>query len=127
MIKPMPQIKLEMGPTGRDCDIFVDGERVIGAQSVNIHAEVGQSTKVDIHRRLTGIAQSTAEGTVDPEDLTILPSRLGLVSTRELLDELATRLEVTQNSTNGRKLAALCREALDKLAPGVLDYRTVAA
>lgn len=50
---------------------------------------------------------------------------LGLATTRELLGELAVRMEVTQNSTNGRKLGFLCREAIEKLDKGVLDYRTV--
>lgn len=50
---------------------------------------------------------------------------LGLATTEELLRELAVRMEVTQNSIKGRHLGELCREALDKLDPGVLRYRTV--
>lgn len=50
---------------------------------------------------------------------------LGLASTRDLLGELAARMENTQNSTAGRDLARRCRDAIDKLARGVLDYRTV--
>ena len=50
---------------------------------------------------------------------------LGLATTEELLTELAVRMEVTQNSTKGRELGVLCREALDKLDHGVLAYRTV--
>lgn len=52
---------------------------------------------------------------------------LGLATTRELLTELAVRMEVTQNSTNGRALGRLCRNALEHLAKNVLDYRTVSS
>jgi hypothetical protein len=52
---------------------------------------------------------------------------LGLATTRELLEEVAVRMEVTQNSTKGRELGSLCREAIDNLSNGVLDYRTVPA
>ena len=51
--------------------------------------------------------------------------RLGLATTRELLEELAVRMEVTQNSLKGRDLGRLCREALANLASFVLDYRPV--
>lgn len=50
---------------------------------------------------------------------------LGLATTRELLTELAVRMEVTQNSIKGRELGCLCREALENLDRWVLDYRTV--
>jgi hypothetical protein len=50
---------------------------------------------------------------------------LGLATTRELLEELAVRMEITQNSTKGRDLGVLCREAMEKLDPGVLNYSTV--
>jgi hypothetical protein len=50
---------------------------------------------------------------------------LGLATTRELLDELAVRMEVTQNSIKGRDLGRLCREAIENLAPGILAYRTI--
>lgn len=50
---------------------------------------------------------------------------LGLATTRQLLDELAVRMEVTQNSHKGRELGVLCREAIDNLDPGVLNYSTV--
>lgn len=50
---------------------------------------------------------------------------LGLATTSELLTELAVRMEVTQNSTKGRELGRLCRQALDNLDGGVLAYRTV--
>lgn len=50
---------------------------------------------------------------------------LGVAPTRQLLDELATRMEITQNSSAGRALAVQCREALDRLDALVLDYRTV--
>jgi hypothetical protein len=52
---------------------------------------------------------------------------LGLATTRALLSELATRMEITQNSTNGRELGRLCRGALANLDRGVLDYRPVSA
>lgn len=52
---------------------------------------------------------------------------LGLATTRELLAELATRMEVSQNSIKGDELGALCREAIENLDAGVLEYRTVAA
>lgn len=50
---------------------------------------------------------------------------LGLATTRELLEELATRMEVTQNSTAGRELGVMCRKAVENLQVGVLQYRTV--
>jgi hypothetical protein len=49
---------------------------------------------------------------------------LGLATTAELLDELAVRLETTQNSSKGRELGSLCREAIANLSFGVLAYRT---
>lgn len=48
---------------------------------------------------------------------------LATASTREVLDEVANRMENTQNSTSGRELGRLCREAVDNLDAGVLDYR----
>lgn len=50
---------------------------------------------------------------------------LGMASTRELLEEVAFRMEKTQNSTSGEQLASMCRDAVDNLARGVLDYRRV--
>lgn len=50
---------------------------------------------------------------------------LGLVTTRELLEEIETRMRVTQNSLKGRDLGVLCAEAVENLAKSVLDYRTV--
>lgn len=50
---------------------------------------------------------------------------LGLATTRELLEEITVRMEVTQNSIKGRELGRLCREAIERLATGVLNYRTV--
>jgi len=50
---------------------------------------------------------------------------LGLATTRQLLEEVAVRMEVSQNSNRGRELGTLCRLAMDKLSGGVLDYRTV--
>lgn len=50
---------------------------------------------------------------------------LGLATTRQLLEEVATRMEITQNSTNGREIARLCRGAIENLAKSILDYRTV--
>lgn len=50
--------------------------------------------------------------------------QLGLATTEELLAEVAVRMEVTQNSLNGRELGSLCREALERLDPGVLRYRS---
>lgn len=51
---------------------------------------------------------------------------LGLATTRELLNEVATRMEITQNSLKGSDLGRLCREAVSNLAPHILDYKTVA-
>jgi hypothetical protein len=45
------------------------------------------------------------------------------LSTRELLEELALRMERTQNSTRGRDLGVLCREALEGLDASVLGRR----
>lgn len=50
---------------------------------------------------------------------------LGLASTRDLLEELDTRMRITQNSTRGRELGAFCREALRNLDANVLSYRTI--
>lgn len=50
-------------------------------------------------------------------------AQLGLATTRELLEEVAARMEITQNSTSGRALGRQCREAVAKLDSGVLDYR----
>lgn len=50
---------------------------------------------------------------------------LGLATTKELLDEVATRMEITQNSIKGRELGAMCREAIANLDAGILRYRTV--
>lgn len=50
---------------------------------------------------------------------------LGLATTRELLVELAVRMEITQNSNKGRELGVLCREAMANLDRGVLNYSTV--
>lgn len=50
---------------------------------------------------------------------------LGLATTRELLEEVSTRMKVTQNSIAGRELGVMCDQALENLASGVLNYRTV--
>lgn len=50
--------------------------------------------------------------------------RMGIATTRELLDEVRVRMEISQNSTKGRELGRLCAEALDNLDPGVLEYAT---
>lgn len=50
---------------------------------------------------------------------------LGLATTEMLLEEVAVRMEVSQNSLKGRELGALCREAIANLDAGVLRYRTV--
>lgn len=51
--------------------------------------------------------------------------RLGLASTRDLLTEIAVRMEIGQNSLNGRTLASLCRQALEGLDDHILNYSTV--
>jgi hypothetical protein len=50
-------------------------------------------------------------------------ARLALATTRELLGEVAVRMETTQTSQKGRDLAGLCREAIANLDSSVLDYR----
>jgi hypothetical protein len=50
---------------------------------------------------------------------------LGLATTRQLLTEVAMRMEITQNSTGGRDLGRLCESAIEELDKGVLDYSTV--
>lgn len=50
---------------------------------------------------------------------------LGAATTKQLLEELAVRMEATQNSTAGRRLAVHCREALSNFYGHVLNYRTV--
>lgn len=49
-------------------------------------------------------------------------AQLGFATTGQLMEELAVRMEITQNSTNGEELAKMCREALAKLDGGVLRY-----
>lgn len=55
-------------------------------------------------------------------------ANLGLATTRQLLRELAVRMEVTQNSLitqnslKGLELAKFCREALAQLSPATLNY-----
>ena len=51
--------------------------------------------------------------------------RLGLATTKELLDEVATRMLIGQNSIKGRELGRLCQEAILNLEKQVLEYRTV--
>ncbi len=50
-------------------------------------------------------------------------ARLALATTRELLGEVAVRMETTQTSEKGRELARFCREAIANLDASVLDYR----
>lgn len=52
-------------------------------------------------------------------------AHLGYATTNELLAELATRLETTQNSISGRDLANMCREAQVRLGMGILNYSTM--
>lgn len=49
---------------------------------------------------------------------------LGLATTRELIGELATRMEVTQDTQKGREFGQLCRRALAVIDPDVLNYKT---
>ncbi len=51
--------------------------------------------------------------------------RLGCATTAELLEELAVRMEVSQNSIRGCELESLCRQALENLDGYVLRYRTI--
>lgn len=50
---------------------------------------------------------------------------LGLATTRTLLQEIAARMEITQDSAKGREVGRLCRAAVASLDTAVLDYRTV--
>ena len=50
---------------------------------------------------------------------------LGLATTAELMEEIAVRLEVTQNSIAGRELADQLRQALHHLGVGILNYTSV--
>lgn len=52
-------------------------------------------------------------------------AQLGLATTKQLLDELATRMRHTQNSTAGRLLGERCLDAIENLDDRVLGYRTV--
>lgn len=61
---------------------------------------------------------------LDSEGNVIQDPQLGLATTFQLLEELATRMEVTQNSIAGRELAQDCRTAMQNLSKGVLEYRT---
>jgi hypothetical protein len=53
------------------------------------------------------------------------PAKLGLATTRDLLEEVACRMEITHRTWRGRRLALACREALANLERRVLDYSTV--
>lgn len=55
----------------------------------------------------------------------VLKPNLGMATTAELLEEVSTRMAITQNSLSGRELGRMCLDALNNLAPGVLAYRTV--
>lgn len=48
---------------------------------------------------------------------------MSTLTTRELLAELGERMLNTQNSTRGRDLGVLCREALDGLDRSILERR----
>lgn len=55
---------------------------------------------------------------------------LGLATTKRLLEELICRMEITADGTLEETMCALifggfCRTALEKLAPQILEYRTV--
>jgi NAD(P)-dependent dehydrogenase (short-subunit alcohol dehydrogenase family) len=50
-------------------------------------------------------------------------ANIGLATTRQLLEELAVRMEHTQNSPAGRDLGRMCLDAIDNLATTVLNYR----
>lgn len=67
------------------------------------------------------IAEYIAEGP-DP-----YKANLGCATTRELLMEVATRMKLTQNSTAGRELGVLCQKAVEELAQGVLNYKTMSS
>ncbi len=117
-------IKFEIGATGVDSNIYVDGERVTRVQTVDVHAGVGERTTVRVVRLLDPPA--LAEGSIEAEDLTITEvpgGKLARAFTRDLLVEVAFRMESSQNSDKGRELGVLCREALDHLDIGVLAYR----
>jgi hypothetical protein len=50
--------------------------------------------------------------------------KLGIATTQTLLSELATRMEITQDTEVGAALGLVLREALENLDQDVLDYRT---
>jgi hypothetical protein len=50
---------------------------------------------------------------------------LELAATRELLLEVSVRMQLTQNSTAGRELGSMCRQAIENLDVSVLNYRTI--
>lgn len=124
----MTEIKVEIGRTGFETSLFIDGSRVFGVQTLDIHAGVGERTKVLVTRLEPG-PSGTAEGSVDDENVTIVEvprERIGSATTGALLREVAARMDATQNSTRGRELGSLCREAIERLDKGVLNYRTIA-
>lgn len=72
------------------------------------------------------------EPTPMPVNLAPYPEEplLGLATTKQLLEELICRMEITADGTfeelvNAMVCGSLCRTALDKLSPTILAYRTV--
>lgn len=53
------------------------------------------------------------------------PVTLGKATTRELLEEVETRMRLIQNSARGRHLAQLCREASVNLDSRILEYSSI--
>lgn len=51
--------------------------------------------------------------------------RLGCASTRDLLEELSVRMVMSQDTADGHAFGLVCEEAMRRLDPYVLDYRTV--
>jgi hypothetical protein len=63
------------------------------------------------------------DGNVAPPEERKEP-RLGLATTEQMLEEIATRMEVCQDSLAGRAFGTECRMALQVLPDQVLAYST---
>lgn len=84
--------------------------RLVGANGEKVTASEAYPSRSNARRAIRGVIRIVGQLTKG-------------ASTRELLEELAARMEATQNSTKGRELGRLCREAVDNLDAGILNYR----
>jgi hypothetical protein len=109
---------------GRQTYLVVDGEFITDDwtctcfNDVDFH-NIWEFTHGEIENSFAEVTRKKEESDTE------VKANLGAATTRELLEEIAVRMELTQNSTGGRILARQCREAMSNLAERVLTYRTI--